>query len=374
MAGQDSQTHPLEAFVRGYFQDLTQDLQQVRDRLDQLRDRLASRLDGMMREPYLQELSHRLDELVDELARREAAGTRLAAAFGTLTAASEENDVLDALTRHGQAMASRILLLVKRADRWVRFRDGRLEEQTCWKENEPTVFQRAAAERTVIADESSRFPAHRRLHEELGGEAAYCVAIPLVFGDCVPAVLYADAPDHEHLDVTGLEILCQGARLAIRALRAPERHATVERSPAEAAASRHPLPGHPGEETGVSPLQSELPAAPPTEAPVDAVPPASQTGDEGRQHADALRFARLLVSELKLYNEQAVAEGRRRHDLYLRLKQDIDRSRLMYGRRVSPALTRHRDYFHEEVVKLLAEGDAGVLGTEYPGSQALHMQ
>ena len=54
-------------------------------------------------------------------------------------------------------------------------------------------------------------------------------------------------------------------------------------------------------------------------------------GEEEKAHSDARRFARLLVSEIKLYNEQKVAEGRRGGDLYDRLKEeDIDRSRQMY--------------------------------------------
>jgi len=35
----------------------------------------------------------------------------------------------------------------------------------------------------------------------------------------------------------------------------------------------------------------------------------------------------LLVSEIKLYNAAKVNDGRRNHDLYERLKDEIDRSR-----------------------------------------------
>src|SRR6185503_4000957 len=43
--------------------------------------------------------------------------------------------------------------------------------------------------------------------------------------------------------------------------------------------------------------------------------------EEEKLHNDARRFARLLVSEIKLYNEQKVADGRRHNDLYDRLKE-----------------------------------------------------
>jgi hypothetical protein len=83
--------------------------------------------------------------------------------------------------------------------------------------------------------------------------------------------------------------------------------------------------------------------------------------DESR-HEEARRFARLLVSEIKLYNEDAVNRGRIESDLYVRLKDDIDRSREMYEKRIPPEIRTARDYLHEELVRILADGDEGALG------------
>jgi hypothetical protein len=97
--------------------------------------------------------------------------------------------------------------------------------------------------------------------------------------------------------------------------------------------------------------------------------PIEVSGDEERRlHSDARRFARLLVSEIKLYNEQKVAEGRSQHDLYDRLREYIDRSREMYDKRVKPEVAKKYDYFHHELVSTLAEGDAEKLGDSYPGA------
>ena len=90
--------------------------------------------------------------------------------------------------------------------------------------------------------------------------------------------------------------------------------------------------------------------------------------DERRLHNDARRFARLLVSEIKLYNEQKVNEGRNSYDLYDRLREAIDRSREMYDKRVQPPVAAKFDYFHYEVVNSLAEGDENKLGGSYPGA------
>jgi hypothetical protein len=89
---------------------------------------------------------------------------------------------------------------------------------------------------------------------------------------------------------------------------------------------------------------------------------------ERRPHNDARRFARLLVSEIKLYNEQRVTEGRQAGDLYQRLREAIDRSREMYDKRVQPPVAEKFDYFHYELVNSLADGNADRLGAGYPGA------
>jgi hypothetical protein len=113
---------------------------------------------------------------------------------------------------------------------------------------------------------------------------------------------------------------------------------------------------------------------PTTEPAVPTPQPAASThaasgpiGEEEKAHNDARRFARLLVSEIKLYNEQKVAEGRRGGDLYDRLKEDIDRSRQMYEKRVTPSVATKFDYFYDELVGTLAEGDPSKLGSDCPG-------
>ena len=96
--------------------------------------------------------------------------------------------------------------------------------------------------------------------------------------------------------------------------------------------------------------------------------PIEVADDERKLHNDARRFARLLVSEIKLYNEQQVTQGREQCDLYDRLREAIDRSREMYEKRVKPAVASKFDYFHYELVNGLAEADAKKLGGNYPGA------
>ncbi len=75
----------------------------------------------------------------------------------------------------------------------------------------------------------------------------------------------------------------------------------------------------------------------------------------------ARRYARLLVSEIKLYHEAAVADGRRDRNLATRLGGEIARARALYEERVPPQVRQRADYFHDELVRLLADGDATLL-------------
>jgi hypothetical protein len=118
-------------------------------------------------------------------------------------------------------------------------------------------------------------------------------------------------------------------------------------------------------------LAQEPPVSPPGRRRYgqDADLPVDVANDEERRlHNDARRFARLLISEIKLYNEQKVVEGRSEHDLYDRLREYIDRSREMYDKRVKAEVAARYDYFHGELVNTLAEGDASKLGSNYPGA------
>ncbi len=92
------------------------------------------------------------------------------------------------------------------------------------------------------------------------------------------------------------------------------------------------------------------------------VPAAGGSGDDMKKHDEARRFARLLVSEIKLYNEPKVDAGRKNKDLYERLKEDIDRSRQMYDERIAEDVRKTSNYFYDELVRILADGDAGALG------------
>jgi hypothetical protein len=89
--------------------------------------------------------------------------------------------------------------------------------------------------------------------------------------------------------------------------------------------------------------------------------PAASEGALADEDASARRYARLLISEIKLYHEAAVVEGRRDRDLGERLGGEIARARVLYEQRVPPHVSLRADYFHDELVRTLANGDASLL-------------
>jgi hypothetical protein len=230
-------------------------------------------------------------------------------------------------------------------------------------------------------------------------------AIPLVVRDKTVAVLYADpglvpnaSVDGHSLEIVTtvvsltVELSSARAKLGIKPQDAPAREtSTAPAAPAPpprlappvvaAQPVMEPPPQHmepsarqvPGAEWAppIEPPQPTVPAPAATQTqPASHVPPPSTNElNEADQklHSDARKFARLLVSEIKLYNEQKVQVGRRDKNLYSLLRDDIDKSREMYEKRVSPSVAGQVDYFYDELVRLLADNQVSALGPECPG-------
>src|SRR5262245_39196575 len=88
---------------------------------------------------------------------------------------------------------------------------------------------------------------------------------------------------------------------------------------------------------------------------------AGTTSDRDEATSAARRYAKLLVSEIKLYHEPAVVTGRRERDLTARLGGEIARARVLYEQRVPADVPQRARIFHDELVRTLADGDASLL-------------
>ena len=85
--------------------------------------------------------------------------------------------------------------------------------------------------------------------------------------------------------------------------------------------------------------------------------PAPSNSPRLRRDEDEAAYARLLVSDIRLYNEEDVILGRRQGDLARRLGAAIERARDQYRRRF-----QDEEPFDRELVAILAGGDPSRLG------------
>lgn len=61
----------------------------------------------------------------------------------------------------------------------------------------------------------------------------------------------------------------------------------------------------------------------------------------------ARRFARIIISDIALYNQETVLSGVKNGNLFELLKNDLDEGRELYDQRVSEAVRVTQDYFQE---------------------------
>jgi len=218
--------------------------------------------------------------------------------------------------------------------------------------------------------------------------------LPLRLKDKIAALVYADAGTDSSgkMDTAAVEVLvaATSAWLEVTSLR---KQAAKDGS-AESAAESAPVPvqavssfsdpfaAHAPRHVAAPPVEVEQPAMAVASAesePVVAVTTASAAAaaapapdafaqmsvEDAEVHRKAQRFARLLMDEVKLYNQAKVAEGRKNKDLYDRLKDDIEKSRATYMKRYGNTVAATADYINTELIRSLAEDDVSLLGPNF---------
>lgn len=343
----------------------------------------------------------------------EEAGLQSLHAFlETASAPASQKEILTALLDAAARLAPRCILFILRADTanaWA-MRIGHAEDEavgpdashlTLPARGDHLVARAVAAGSTCVAGpEGPGF----LMTERLGGPIpAQSAAVPIRVRGRVVALLYGDTgASRRSLSEATLTILGRVAGLVLESFSAARRARAVAAEQGSAGRLRVQV----GPSSFAAPARIDrgaeattaLPVAPagsgdpfddleipeaPAASPVVVVPPedaemqalltdfdgmrhgAGESGlspEEERLHADARRFASLLISEILLYNEEAVILGRRHHDLARRLAKEIDKSRQAYAARLPAHLRSAARYFEEELVRVLAEGDATVVG------------
>jgi hypothetical protein len=114
--------------------------------------------------------------------------------------------------------------------------------------------------------------------------------------------------------------------------------------------------------TPASTAATPAPASAELASPWEALP-----DEEQALHLRALRFARVRVAEMRLYEGTAVETGRTARDLYGALRRRIDDARVTFRESHLAFCPNMADYLHVELVRTLAHDDPDLLGKDYPG-------
>ncbi len=316
----------------------------------------------------------------------------LVQSVSSIHAGATQKEILRSLLDTGSSYAARLALFVVKAGAATGWQGRGLGDDDSVKDfpldiNSGPVahaFQNRVVTPANIAEMDRRFV------KQFGGpENEQILVLPLVLKEKVAALLYADGGANGALDVAPLEILVMATStwLEVVSLRKQtqkevvESAAGVERAPAPVPVQTvssfpDPFAAHTPKHTAPKPAPEPEPAAEVVEVSAHAAaasaaaapaadPFAGLSAEDADTNRKAQRFARLLVDEIKLYNQAKVAEGRRNRDLYDRLKEDIEKSRSTFQKRYGNTTAATGDYFQKEVIRSLAEDDLTVMGANF---------
>ncbi len=68
---------------------------------------------------------------------------------------------------------------------------------------------------------------------------------------------------------------------------------------------------------------------------------------------EAQRLARIIASDILLYNKEAIAEGLKNDDLFERLESEIDEGRNLYISRVDESIRQKYNFMERALVDVL---------------------
>jgi hypothetical protein len=318
----------------------------------------------------------------------------LVQAVASIHAGTTQKEILRALLDTGGLYGSRVALFVVKAGAANGWQGRGFGEEDAVKDFplNMTAGPAAHAYQQRTATPANIAEMDRRFVKQFGGPGnEQILVLPLVLKDKVAALLYADGGTDGVLDGAALEILvlATSAWLEVVSLRkqaqrdfpadtAPSAEQPPVAAPVQTVSSfSDPFAAHTPKHIAPQPepepaaaevveVAAHAASSAAASAPAAATDPfAGMSPDDADTHRKAQRFARLLVDEIKLYNQAKVAEGRRNKDLYDRLKEDIEKSRSTFQKRYGSTAAATGDYFQKEVVRSLAEDDYSVMGANF---------
>lgn len=109
----------------------------------------------------------------------------------------------------------------------------------------------------------------------------------------------------------------------------------------------------PASETpGPAPRPLQAPAAAPSQAPGPSVPPAPVDDELAPERAKAERLARIIVSDIVLYNEQKFAAAVAGGDVLRSMAAELDEGRALLAGRIDEGVRGTRDFVADELLRV----------------------
>ena len=193
--------------------------------------------------------------------------------------------------------------------------------------------------------------------------------LPLLLKDKVSALVYADAgAEGGALDLAALDVLVRATSAWLEVIsqrKQAQKEGSAEPEMHSAPALNDPFVAHTPMHSKPQPAAEPAPAAAMSAAAAWGGPTSTPASEGGEAQRKAQRFVRLLIDDIKLYNQAKVSEGRKHKDLYDRLKEDIEKSRATYLKRYGNSISGAAEYFNQELIRSLAEDDVSLLGSNF---------
>ena len=308
---------------------------------------------------------------------------------GILQPASQ-TDIMAATVRGALAVCGRSALLVRRGDQFAVWRAEGYAGQTgaalrsvAVSATEPGMFKDICDTLRPVCRQRTGGVLPPPLEQALGSAVGpHLCLMPVIVQGKVVAALYSDAGGVAGSEeMSALEMITRVCGLSLetaasRSAEAPRPAAAsvpiATEAPAAESVPAEPLAAVASDGAGsrgsfASGFPVAIGGAPDLPPPPDAE---ALPEPERDSHKKAHRFARVAVQDLLSYHKDKIEQGRKNHNLFTLLREDIEKTRENYQRRFGQTPARAFDYLHYEMVSKLAGNDPGVLGEQYPGPWA----
>ena len=336
-----------------------------------------------LRESVVQEVLREMgSEQAGKADRAESSSATLQKAVLAIQSGTNQKEILRALLDNTVLYSERAALFVIKAGSATGWQGTSFSHNDAIKDFSLDVSSGLAARvmQSRTAESGSSSEIDPRFIAKFGAPSdGNATVLPILLKDKISALVYADAgPDGGSFDAAALDVLVRATSAWLEVIsQRKQAHKEGTAETTHSAASNDPFAAHTPVHTAKAQHAPEAVAAPaaamsaaaawggPVAAPASEPPAPSVSPEDAETHRKAQRFARLLMDEIKLYNQAKVSEGRKHKDLYDRLKEDIEKSRQTYHKRYGNTVAGAADYFNQELIRSLAEDNVSLLGNNF---------